>query len=92
MEDFYKADIFFVVTTFAVLLGTIVLTVVLLYALSVLAELRKIISRLREETDRLAQDAEGLRNKVRDEGIVSLVLGQWNKYRQSQRRQKAPKE
>ncbi|MEK7460740.1 MAG: DUF948 domain-containing protein [Patescibacteria group bacterium] len=84
MQDFWKADIFFVVTTFAVIFAAVVFIVLAFYALVILKEIRLLVARLRAETDQLADDLHATRDRISNEGWLTVMMGQWNKYKRRQ--------
>ena len=88
MEDFWKADIFFVVTTFAVILAAVVFIVLAFYAFVILKEIRLFIVRLRIETDQLASDLHATRDRVSNEGWLAVMMSEWNKYKRHQSQKK----
>ena len=81
MQDFWKADLFFVITTFAIIFATVVFIMVAFYVLMILKEVRLLVARLRVETDQLASDVQATRERVNHEGWLTVLLGQWHKYK-----------
>ena len=63
------ADIFFFVTTIAVIVVGTALTVALIYLAQVLSDLKKITGQVHEETVLFREDVRDLRNHVRREGF-----------------------
>ncbi len=69
MDTLIHADIFFFVTTFAVIAVGTALTVVLIYLAKILSDLKKITGQVHEETILFREDVRDLRNHVRREGF-----------------------
>lgn len=69
MDTLVHADIFFFITTIAVVLITIFLAVALVYVLKILIDVKYIVGRFREESDLLVKDLRDLRAHVRAEGF-----------------------
>jgi uncharacterized protein YoxC len=75
MATLIHADIFFFVTTVAVIVIGIAFTIVLLYIANVLRQLRDVIKEVKEETVLVREDLGRFRSNVRQEGwkVKSLV-------------------
>lgn len=73
MEEaaFLKMDIFFAVTTAAVVLLTLAVGVVMYLIARVLADVRQITRMLREETEKTAEDFDAVRADIR-EGVHQM--------------------
>ncbi len=69
MDTLVHADIFFFVTTIAVVIVAVALTVALIYLAMVLSDLKKITEQAHEETILFREDVRDLRNHVRREGF-----------------------
>ena len=69
MNDFLKMDIFFVVTTVAVVVITILLGIVLIRVLRILKNVEDISLMVEEEGQRLREDIAEVRKNVHDEGL-----------------------
>ena len=85
MTDFWKADFFFFITTGAIILGSLISVTVAIYLVLILRDVRALLARLRDETDLVATDLAEARARVREEGWLAILLGQWTKF---QRREK----
>ena len=72
-----KADIFFVVTTIAVLVLTGVVAWALMYLIKILRNVEDISETVKKETKKISQDIEGLRDHVRNNGIVPNFIMRW---------------
>lgn len=70
MSTLIHADIFFFVTTIAVVLIGLLFIVVIIYVVRILNDMRYISGVVRKETDILAEDLEGFRDKVKSEGFA----------------------
>ncbi|HSE34620.1 MAG TPA: hypothetical protein VLB83_00725 [Candidatus Paceibacterota bacterium] len=69
MEDVLKMDIFFVITTVAVIIVTALASVMLYYAIKILKNVEHVSERVSEESDNLAADIADLRDHARKEGL-----------------------
>ncbi len=69
MSTLIHADIFFFVTTFAVIVVAVALTVALIYLAKVLSDIKDITGQLKEETRLFRGDIADLRANVRKEGF-----------------------
>ena len=69
MDTLIHADIFFFVTTIAVVIVAAVLTVVLIYLAKVLSNIKKITEQVHEEAVLFREDLRDLRGQVRHEGF-----------------------
>ena len=68
MDTLIHADIFFFVTTIAVVVITIALTVLIIYLVKVFRNVRKITDMVSEETVLLRHDMSDLRIEIRARG------------------------
>lgn len=68
MTEFAKMDMFFFVTTIAVVLITIVLVISAVYIIRILNDIKYISQKAKTETDHLAADIQQLRENVKEEG------------------------
>lgn len=69
MDTLVHADIFFFVTTIAVVVVAAALTVALIYLAKVLSDMKKITGEAREEAALFREDLRDLRTEVRREGF-----------------------
>jgi hypothetical protein len=69
MDTLIHADIFFFVTTIAVVVVGIALTVALIYLAKVLSDVKEITQQVKEETVLFREDIKGLRSDVKKEGF-----------------------
>ena len=76
MNDFLKMDIFFAVSTLAVIVLTVLLSVVILRVLRILGKVESLTAMVSEEGEQLRADIASVREHVREEGLrVGQVLG-----------------
>ena len=68
MNAFVQADIFFFVTTLAILVVTIAIVIALFFFIQILRDVRHVSKRAREESDRFLTDMEDLRRFLKKEG------------------------
>ncbi|MEO8637313.1 MAG: hypothetical protein ABI430_00225 [Candidatus Taylorbacteria bacterium] len=68
MDSLIHADIFFFITTIAVILLTLGLIVALVYAIRILKSVDHISTKVKEESDRVIEDLGELRSNVKDNG------------------------
>jgi len=69
MDTLIHADIFFFVTTIAVVVIAIIFIVALIYLIVILRRIRDIAEQVREETVLFREDIHGLRESVKREGF-----------------------
>jgi hypothetical protein len=69
MSDFLKMDIFFAVTTVAVVVVSFVLTLVLIRVLSILRKIDDVTALVREEGEQLREDIANVREQVQEGGL-----------------------
>jgi len=75
MDTLIHADIFFFVTTIAVVFFTIGFIIFTVYFVRILDDLKYISQKMRVESDKIIEDVETLREKAREEGAkVKTVL------------------
>ena len=80
MDTWVQADIFFFITSAAVLVVTIATLIALCFFIQILRDVRYTSKKVREETDKIISDVDGLREFVKKEGkrainIKELVSG-----------------
>ena len=68
MNEFYKMDIFFFVTTVTVVLLALLLAVLIIYIIKISRDIKYISSKAKTEADLISQDLSDLRQNVRDKG------------------------
>jgi uncharacterized protein YoxC len=77
MDTLIHADVFFFVTTIAVVVITIALTVLIVYLVKVFRNIRKITDMVSEETILLRRDIGDLRNEIRERGARAVGMFDW---------------
>lgn len=77
MDTLIHADIFFFVTTIAVVVITIALTVLVVYLVKVFRNVRKITDAVSEEMVLLRRDISDLRNEIRERGARAATGIDW---------------
>ena len=70
MQEFIKADIFFFITSIAVVLVTIGIAVALYYLVRILRNIRDVTERVDEGSKVLAGDLSEIRSTIKREGFV----------------------
>lgn len=68
MSDFAKMDIFFVITSSAVVLLGILFAVLIVYIIKISRDIKYISQKARGEADLISQDLSELRQNVKDKG------------------------
>jgi hypothetical protein len=69
MDTLIHADIFFFVTTVAVVIVGIALTIALVYLANVLSDIKEITKQVKEETILFREDIKDLRGDIKHEGF-----------------------
>lgn len=69
MDSFIHADIFFFITSIAVVLVTAILVVALIYLIRILRDAKAVTGKVKEEAKLISEDIDGLRAKTRQEGV-----------------------
>jgi len=72
MDDFAKMDIFFLVTTFAVVALAVLVGVLLFYILRTARDVSEVAHIVREESERFAEGASSARRRIRGRGESML--------------------
>lgn len=68
-ESFIHADIFFFISTIAVVLVSIGAIVALFYVIRILRDVREVSDKVKEESGEIMGDLKKLRANLRDEGV-----------------------
>lgn len=74
MDEFFKMDIFFVVTTVVVVVLGVLSCVALVYLIRLFRTLDRIASQVHEETEEIRADLDEMRAKTRREGLRLVHL------------------
>lgn len=75
METLVKADIFFFVTTIAVIILTIFLSICFYYLAGALRNLRDITQTLKEGVDRAEERVEEFIERIEDNAVFRFIFG-----------------
>jgi uncharacterized protein YoxC len=68
MNEFAKMDVFFAVTTAAVIILTAALAVALVYIIKILRDIKYISKKAKSEADIISEELSGLRQNVKEQG------------------------
>ena len=84
MNDLIKLDVFFFITTIAVLALSIAVIIVLVYLIKIMRDVRYISQKIRIESDEIIKDVDTLRTEVKTKGTIfintiSLLSKFWSK-------------
>ncbi len=77
MESVIHADIFFFVSTIALVLVTIGLVIVIIYVIRILDDMRHISEKVRTEGDSFIDDLHEWRRELKHKGFGLLSLGRF---------------
>jgi predicted PurR-regulated permease PerM len=69
MDKLVHADIFFFITTCAIVLLTIIFAIALVYGIFIAKNLHYIVKKIKEESDNISGDIAHARQKIREQGI-----------------------
>lgn len=69
MDSIVKADIFFFVTTIAVVVVSIILCVALIYTIRILRDVKSLSTKAKDEGERILEDVRAFREGVGDTGF-----------------------
>ena len=69
MNDFYQMDVFFFVTSIAVVLIAVILAIALIYLIRILRDIKHISKKAKAGADILGDELEGLRANVKEQGF-----------------------
>lgn len=91
MDTLIHADIFFFVTTIAVIVVAMALAIALVYLVRILNDVKRIAEQVREETVLFREDIRDLRGQVRNEGFklrgfLDLITGFFGKKKKTRSR------
>ena len=74
MSEILQANIFFMITSVAVLVFTIFVCVILYHVIKILRSIRTIVSRVEEGSELIAEDMSQLRTYVLEGSLVSQIM------------------
>jgi ABC-type multidrug transport system fused ATPase/permease subunit len=83
MDSLIKSDIFFVITTFIVVVVGGLIALVLVYLVRILADVKKLSQKVREEGERMVLDIEGLRENIKKNTIKLSDILSFGLFRKS---------
>lgn len=80
MESLIKSEVFFFITSIAVVILTILLGMAVVYIIRILRNVDDISKKAKDEADLIKEDVADLRQNIRDEGIkVKSFVSFFNK-------------
>lgn len=68
MNEIYKSDVFFFITSIAVIVISALLVVLIIYLIKVFRDIKYISNKAKTEADLISQDISELRKNVKDSG------------------------
>lgn len=74
VTEVLHANIFFVITSIAVVLFTLLLCIALYHVIKIIRSIRRIVERVEEGSEVIAEDMEQLRSFVLEGSLVSQVI------------------
>ncbi len=87
MSEIVKADVFFFVSTLAVVAVTILLIVAIIYAIAILRDARKLSSMVREEGEEMVSDFSVIRKRII--GGLGKIINSFTKKNDSKKNKKS---
>ncbi len=78
MEEVFKADVFFFITSIAVILLSALLLVILYHVLKVVKKVRGIVERIEEGSEMIVNDLAEARSTLLNTSIAAIVSGLMN--------------
>jgi hypothetical protein len=76
-NSFIQADIFFFITSISVILIVIVALFILYYIFKSAKAISRIINRIESESEKVVDDIENLRVRIKEEGQKVSGIGKW---------------
>jgi len=73
MQQLLKSDIFFVVTTIAVVVVSVAVIIALVYLINILRDARKLSAKAREEGEAIIHDVGIVRKKAKEETLSFMT-------------------
>jgi hypothetical protein len=74
MDSLLHADIFFLVTTVAMILITIVIVIALIYVIKILRDVSSVSKKVKNESDEIINDIKLLRGSIKTQGLKMSLL------------------
>lgn len=90
MSEILQANIFFIITSIAVLVFTVFVCVILYHVIKIVRTIRKILERIDEGSELIADEMSQLRTYVMEGSLVSQILGFFVKRKTVRARPKKP--
>jgi hypothetical protein len=100
MDSILQSNIFFFITSVCVVLVTVGVLILIVYAVRILSDVRSFLDRIRKGTDVVAEDLGEIRTTLKDKGIwkgfalalVSAISGAVQKSQAKKRKTKKTEE
>lgn len=93
MSEIAKADLFFVITTIAVVVVSAAFVVALVYLIRILKDFKKVTGKITEESERISKDLSDLHTAVREQGArVAQAVTSFGSKKKKQATKKSAKE
>jgi predicted Holliday junction resolvase-like endonuclease len=75
MESIIKSDVFFFVTTVAVIVVTLIIVIAFTYVIRIASDIKYISTRAKQEADEIVDDLKSARETLKDKGrTISTIL------------------
>lgn len=74
MDKLIQADIFFFVTTCAIVLLTIIFAIALVYVVFIAKNVHYVITKIKDESDNISGDIASARQKIKEQGVRLLSI------------------
>ena len=88
MEEVLQANIFFFITSVAVILFTLLVCVALFYVIKILRAVRSIVERVDTGSEHIAEDISQLRAYLAEGSLISQIIGLFIRTKSSRRKKK----
>lgn len=75
MSEILQANIFFMITSIAAVIVTIFVCIILYHVIRILRSIRKIVDRVEQSSEVIAEDVSQLRAYVFEGSLVSQIMG-----------------
>jgi predicted Holliday junction resolvase-like endonuclease len=87
MTEFAKMDVFFFVTTIAVIIFTLLVAVAAIYIIKILRDIKYITKKAKSEADIISEELSDLRDNVKTQGAKLKFFGNFfnNIYKKSKK-------
>lgn len=87
MAEVLQANIFFLITTIAVVVFTIFICVAMYFVIKILSSVRSIIERIDESSEVIVEDIQQLRTYIVEGSLISQVIGLFIKSKRPRKKQ-----